>query len=116
MKTCGFFIFLLTVSVCAFTPDFRLQYRAGSGQIQVVSEDDIKTLAAHGVSLDAIKEHLDKIDKDLDKIHTTLDKDVLPTIYVMDFFKWLFGALIIAIIGAIVGVIVNNRFTQRHTA
>ena len=105
------FVFLICVcSAGASAQDFHLRYRPDSNQNQVVSADDIKQLAANGATLEAINGRLTAIDDKLNKIQTTLDKDVLPTIYVMDFFKWLFGALVVAIIT----VSVNNRLTNRH--
>jgi hypothetical protein len=99
--------FLFIVCLCSFgafaQQDFHLQYRAGpSTQYQVVSAEDIKQLATQGAAIDAINFRLGSIDDNLKGIRTKLDNDVMPTIHVMDFFKWFFALIVAAIVGAAV--------------
>jgi hypothetical protein len=112
MKSYGFLflICMFSLEVFAQQPDFHLQNRPDSQQYpQVVSSDDIKRLYAQGATIEAINLRLGTIDDNLKGIRTQLDNDVMPTIHVMDFFKWLFGAIIVTIIG----IEVNNRWRHR---
>ena len=93
--------------------DFHLRYRP-SFDPSVFSPEDLKQLSAQGATIDGIMRRLDAIDKNLEGIHATLDKEILPTIHVMDFFKWLFGAIIVAIIGAVTAVLINEWAHRRR--
>ena len=66
---------------------------------QLFSSDDLKELAGHDATLRAIELRLSGIDGKLTDIQSTLDKDVLPTIHVIDFLKWLMAAIVAVIIG-----------------
>ena len=113
MTKLGLILLLCTFSTNGLTQDFHLRYRADSGQPEIVSMDDVKKLAAQGATLDGMKLRLDEIAmQNLEKIHTVLENDVMPTIYIMTFFKWLLSLIIAAIIGAAA----NSLFKYRHQA
>jgi hypothetical protein len=116
MKMYAFLLFVCAFSIKSFgqqSDDFRLRYRPGSDGT-VFSVDDLKQLASQGATLEGMQLRLNAIDEKLKDIRTILDKEVLPTIYVMDFFKWLFGAIIVAIIG--VEVNARKRTRRPHPA
>jgi hypothetical protein len=83
-----------------------------TAQSQLFSANDLHQLWSHDATLRAIDLRLAGIDDKLKGIQGTLDNDVLPTIHVFNFLKWLF-ALIVA---AIVGAAVNNRYKPSRTA
>jgi hypothetical protein len=91
--------------------DFHLRNRVTSPQNEVVSAEDIKQIAKQGATLDAINLRLNAIDDNVKGIRTSLDNDVMPTIHVMDFFKWLLGSIIVAIIG----IAFNDWWKNRRT-
>ncbi len=113
MKSYGvlFLVCMFSLEVFAQQPDFHLQYRPGSSlqYPQVVSSDDIGRLYAQGATIEAINFRLNSIDDNLKGIRTQLDNDVMPTIHVMDFFKWFFALVVAAIIGAAA----NNLFKTK---
>lgn len=63
--------------------------------MQLFSEQDLKLLTVHDVTLRDIDRRLGSIEGKLDTFGTTIDKDILPTIHVVDFLKW-FLAIVVA--------------------
>src|ERR1700676_941394 len=112
MKLCRFVLmsFLLTTGLCAQRKDdFHLRRRAQISESPVFSPDDLKQLAKQGATLDAIGIRLNAIDENVKDIKNTLDKDVLPTIHVFDFLKWIFGLILVALVGVVVSDWWSNR-------
>lgn len=64
----------------------------------------VEEIGKHDATLVAINMRLGGIDDKLTSIQGKLDNDVMPTIYVMNFFKWILGLML----GAIVVAWVNN--------
>jgi hypothetical protein len=99
------------VSSQAFSQkDFNLRNRPGTPQqYSVFSTQDLKQIERQGATLEAINSRLSAIDENLKSIRGTLDKDVLPTIHVMDFFKWLFAGIAMTVIGVVANHWYKNR-------
>ena len=108
---------LLTAGLCAQRKDdFHLRSRAQISESPVFSPEDLKQLAKQGATLDAIGIRLNTIDENVKDIKKTLDKDVLPTIHVFDFLKWIFGLILVALVGVVVSDWWSNRRARQAPA
>ena len=68
-------------------------------ETEVFSQAYLVQLGNHDATLRAIEGRLKAMDDKLTVIQTTLDRDVLPTIHVFDFLKWLIALIIAAAVG-----------------
>lgn len=75
----------------------------------IFSHNYLLELGNHDATLHAIDVRLKGMDEKLGGIQTTLDKDVLPTIHVFDFIKWLFALGVAAAVGAWVNSIMKSK-------
>lgn len=114
MKLHSFSLLILFITSWTFGQDLgsvHLRYRPAQDE-PLVSDKYIEDVTRQGATLENIDKRVTEINDDVKDIKNKLDDQVMPTIHVMEFFKWLFGALIVAIIT----VAVNNNWHHRHRA
>jgi hypothetical protein len=99
----------VTLSANDRKPQPPLTITEHTPETEVFSQGYLVQLGNHDATLRAIDGRLKGMDDKLTGIQTTLDKDVLPTIHVFDFLKWLIALIIAAGVGALVSGWFKNR-------
>ena len=112
----AFCICMLTVLASPQQRVFHLQYRPGSPQTEVFSNEDLKQLYQQEGTLQGISTRLDLLNDEVKGVRSTLDHEILPTIHQVDFFKWLFALIIAAIVGSAVTQHFNRDKQHRKSA
>jgi hypothetical protein len=106
------FLCIASISSAQRNSDFHLRARPDEFRsYPVFSQEDLTQLAGQKATLDQIGIRLGSIDENVKDVKKTLDNDVMPTIHVFNFLKWVF-ALIVA---AVIGVLVNERMRRPAT-
>ena len=83
--------------------DFHLRAREqGTHDYPVFSSDDLRSLSKQGATLDQMQLRLNSIDDNVKEMKKTLDNEVMPTIHVFNFLKWIIGMIIAVAIGTLV--------------
>ena len=102
-----FFCLLVCTASSQRKDDFYLRSRTSQmPDYPVFTQDDMKEIAAQGATLQQISFRLDACQNDLAEIKHKVDDQIMPTIHVFDFLKWLIGAIIVALIG----IWLNDKF------
>jgi len=78
----------------------------------VFTQDDQTQIAKQQGTLEQFNIRLTTCDTELSALKKKVDEDVLPTIHVFDFLKWLIGGIILTIIG----IVVNDWWRRRPAA
>jgi hypothetical protein len=83
--------------------DFHLRPRAREiPDYPVFTQENVTQIAKQGATLDQIISRLNTCDDNVKDIKRKLDDDVLPTIHVFNFLKWIIGIIIAVAIGTLV--------------
>ncbi|HZW91966.1 MAG TPA: hypothetical protein VFF64_03255 [Candidatus Eremiobacteraceae bacterium] len=103
-KRALFVIFCFAVPLLAQrSDDFHLRNREqGAHDYPVFSSEDVQAIARQGATLDQMQVRLNSIDENVKDVKKTLDKEVMPTIHVFNFLKWIIGIIIAVAIGTMV--------------
>jgi hypothetical protein len=102
---------VLTTSVIAQRKDdFHLRPRMQEpASYPVFTQDAQNQIAKQQGTLEQFNIRLTTCDTELNALKKKVDDDVLPTIHVFDFLKWLIGGVILTI----VGIVVNDWWRRR---
>jgi hypothetical protein len=104
------FCLLTTGLVAQRKDDFHLRPRIQEpASYPVFTQDDLSQIAKQQGTLEQFNIRLNTCDTELNALKKKVDEDVLPTIHVFDFLKWLIGGIILTL----VGIVANDRWRKR---
>jgi hypothetical protein len=106
------FCLLATSVIAQRKDDFYLRPRIQEPGYPVFTQDDQNQIAKQQGTLEQFNLRLTSCDTELTALKKKVDEDVLPTIHVFDFLKWLIGGIILTI----VGIVVNDWWRRRSAA
>jgi hypothetical protein len=100
----------LSIFFCLATPllaqrsdDFHLRIREqGTHEYPVFSQEDLREVAKQGATLQQMEIRLKSIDDNVTEMKKMLDNEVMPTIHVFNFLKWIIGIIFAVAIGTLV--------------
>lgn len=90
-------------------PEQPLNITSHTRESSIFSNEYLMELGNHDATLHAINQRLSGMDEKLGAIQVTLDRDVMPTIHIFDFIKWLLALVIAAVIGAWVNSLKRSK-------
>jgi hypothetical protein len=83
--------------------DFHLRPREQSAHdFPVFSQQDLQEVAKHDATLQQIGIRLNSIDDNVRDMKKMLDNEVMPTIHVFNFLKWIVGIIIAVALGTLI--------------